>query len=197
MQLAGFFSIIVGNSFFKHLDFMHIDERKLLCYTVFEDVIHPAGDIMLPMNDHKEESRMKKLVIYLLIFTMAFSLTACAAANKSITDLETFKEQILADWCKIRNYNADEESFIQFWYYGTDNGYHIVMFNLRGGGLCDMRIERIAGYTFDGMNSSCKLMAYKDGEFVDLLTAYEDGLISKEAIAKAAQLNAERKNATE
>ena len=151
---------------------------------------------------------MKKLVIYLLIFTMAFSLTACAASKQPvtnttcapseppITDLEAFEEQVLADYIEYRKADKDAR-FDAFQYYGTDNGYHIVLLRLWGPHQSDVSKAVIAGTVFYHMGGSLNLKAYKNGEFTDLWLAYDYGWISEEAIAKAAELHNEIYNIDE
>ena len=139
---------------------------------------------------------MKKLITYILLFILMFTLTACAAAEQPITDLKAFEEQVLADWIKFKNGPANDD-FDLFNYYGTDNGYHILRFRAKGVFTADVRKEVVAGYVFENLGSGILLKAYKNGEFIDLQEAYVKGLIRKEAIAKAAELHAEEKNAIE
>ena len=144
---------------------------------------------------------MKKLIVYFLLLAFAFSFTACATANKPITDLKAFEEQVFADY--IEQYypgsypHERPTEVMAFRYYGTDNGYHIILLHC-GSGVFLPAQEKIviADCTFI-IATGEKLMAYKNGKFTDLRIAYRDGLVSKEAIAKAAELHAERKNATE
>ena len=136
---------------------------------------------------------MKKLIVCILILAFALSFAACAAANQPVTDVDALEEQVNADWAKKQN--VDEGTKVSsFRYYGTDNGYHIVMFNY-GVTMGVVRNYTIAGYTFD--NCATHFMAYKNGKFTKLNTAYLLRMVSKEAIAKAAELHAENKNATE
>ena len=128
---------------------------------------------------------MKKLIVCILLLTFVFSFTACAAANQAVTDVDALEEQVNADWAKKQN--VDEGTKVSsFRYYGTDNGYHIVMFNY-GVTMGVVRNYKIAGYTFD--NCATHFMAYKNGKFTKLNTAYLLRMVSKEAIAKAAELH--------
>ena len=144
---------------------------------------------------------MKKLIVYFLLLAFAFFFTACATANKPITDLKAFEEQVFADY--IEQYypgsypHERPTEVVDFRYYGTDNGYHIILLEC-GSGVYLPAQENvvIADCTFK-VSSGKHLRAYKNGSFTDLRIAYRDGLVSKEAIAKAAELHAERKNATE
>lgn len=141
---------------------------------------------------------MKKLITYILLLSIAFSFTACAAANQPVTDLAAFEEQVLADWVERKNESIKlPHKFDVFRYYGTDNGYHIILFRLEGPHTTDTVSKSIAGYTFDQLGAGRQLMAYKNGEFIDLQIAYFFRMVSKDAITKAAELHAEKKNSTE
>ena len=128
---------------------------------------------------------MKRLIAFTLLLSLLLLLPACAAANQPVTDVDALEEQVNADWAKKQN--VDEGTKVSsFRYYGTDNGYHIVMFNY-GVTMGVVKNLTIAGYTFD--NCATHFMAYKNGKFIDLKTAYFFRLVSKEAIAKAAELH--------
>ena len=130
---------------------------------------------------------VKKLTVCILILAMLLSFSACAAANLSASDVKALEEQILADKRKEPGY--DNYQFREFHYLGTDNGYHIVWYSVKGYELCDApSIIKIKGYEFM-IGGSWYLEAYKDGELIDLRLAYKNGLISDEAIAKAAELD--------
>ena len=144
---------------------------------------------------------MKKLIVFTLLLAFAFSFAACAAANQPVTDLKAFEEQVFADYIEAfypDSYPHERPTEVKtFRYYGTDNGYHIILLECESGAyLQGQENVNIADCTFI-VSPGKHLMAYKDGDFIDLRIAYRDGLISKEAIAKAAKLHAERKNATE
>ena len=147
---------------------------------------------------------MKKWIALALICTILFVIPACAA-NEPITDLKAFEEQVFADY--LEQYYAEKKPHEKptevhtFRYYGTDNGYHIIYLHCwRGVEVFFPAYEKvnIADSTFElELNSSKHLMAYKKGKFIALSLAYRKGLVSKEAIAKAAELHAARKNATD
>ena len=145
---------------------------------------------------------MKKMIALSLICTILFLIPACAA-NEPITDLKAFEEQVFADY--LEQYYAEKKPHEKptevhtFRYYGTDNGYHIIYLHC-GEGIFFPAVEKvnIADSTFElPINSYKHLMAYKKGKFIALSLAYHKGLVSKEAIAKAAELHAARKNATD
>ena len=143
---------------------------------------------------------MKKLIALALICTILFVIPACAA-NEPITDLKAFEEQVFADYLEqyyAGTYPHERPTEVQrFRYYGTDNGYRIILLRC-GSGVYFPAVENvvIADCTFE-VSSSKHLMAYKKGKFIELSLAYRNGLVSKEAIAKAAELHAENKNATD
>ena len=144
---------------------------------------------------------MRRLIAITVVLSVFLLLPACAAANQPVTDLKAFEEQVFADYIEAfypDSYPHERPTeVITFRYYGTDNGYHIILLECESGAyLQGQENVNIADCTFI-VSPSKHLMAYKDGDFIDLRIAYRDGLISKEAIAKAAELHAERKNATE
>lgn len=128
---------------------------------------------------------MKRLIAFTLLLSLLLLLPACAAANQPVTDVDALEEQVNADWTKKQK--TDKGTNVSgFRYYGTDNGYHIVMFNY-GVTMGVVKNLTIAGYTFD--NCATHFMAYKNGKFTKLNTAYLLRMVSKEAIAKAAELH--------
>ena len=141
----------------------------------------------------------KKLFALILAFVLLL-LPACAA-NQPITDLKAFEEQVFADYIEQYypgTYPHERPTEVQtFRYYGTDNGYRIILLRC-GSGVYFPAVKNvvIADCTFE-VSSSKHLMAYKKGKFIELSLAYRNGLVSKEAIAKAAELHAARKNATD
>ena len=73
---------------------------------------------------------------------------------------------------------------------------HIIFFHSGYDNIASAWTREAAGYSFDG-GGNAQLVAYRKGEFIDLKEAYEKGIISKKAIAKAAELHAAKKNATD
>ena len=73
--------------------------------------------------------------------------------------------------------------------YGMDNGYVILMVNPIMD-YCVLGKERIAGYKF-AMPNRFYMYAYKNGEFYDLHSAYYEGYVSKEGIARAFEAHKE------
>ena len=138
---------------------------------------------------------MKKWIAIFVFLSFLLSLPACVASNNPITDVAELEKQVAADWGEHTGFPY-EMKFIHFYYYGTNNGYHIIYFRSVYANSCESHIVEIAGYQFDSGIGS-QLMAYKNGVFFDLQEAYYSGLVSKKAVAKAAELHAARKNATE
>lgn len=124
---------------------------------------------------------MKRLVAFTLLLSLLL-LPACAAPNAlyTVDDVDALKEQIDAD------YFAQKSKYIPgVQYYISENEYHIICF---GTALQAETTKVIAGYRFT-YGTSFMLMAYKDGVFIHLEEAYQKGLVSKKAIAKAAELH--------
>ena len=129
---------------------------------------------------------MKRLIAFTLLLSLLL-LPACAAPNAlyTVDDVDALKEQINAD------YFAQKSKYIPgVQYYISDNEYHIICF---GTALQAETTKVIAGYRFTH-GTSFVLMAYKDGVFIHLEEAYQKGLVSKKAIAKAAELHEAEKN---
>ena len=129
---------------------------------------------------------MKKTIAFILLICVFFLLvTGCKAAVNS----EAIMEEV--------NAIMTEEYGFVVWsrYYLEDNGYHIIQCRA-GVGITAIGDYYAAGICFPGA-WAVPFQAYKDGEFIDLNEAYEAGLVSKEAIEKAAEIYAEYKKPTE
>lgn len=98
------------------------------------------------------------------------------------------RDQLDADYAKIN------EDYIPLWYgeddlydqsriYGEDNGY-ILFFDCGGMRMQAHTTKMIGGVEFF-YPTSFGFYAYKDGEFIEAEEAYEQGLISYEALVKA------------
>ena len=135
---------------------------------------------------------MKRLITFVLLLTLMFSLASCAASNAlyAVDNIDALKEEVDAAW-KSRAGSSTRD----LRYYGSFNGYHIVEFVTTDPYENAVTTKNIAGYKFK-RNTSFYLMTYKDGVFIKLEDAYQLGLISEEAIAKASGLSAEKKDAT-
>ena len=132
---------------------------------------------------------MKKWIVFsvcLLILLLLLPLIdAYTGTDQPVSNVTALEAQIYDDY--IEQYYPDTypherpSDLYMFRYFATDNGYHIISW---GGMLCDVKDVKIAGYSFGG-SSDTKLMAYKNGKFFDLKTAYLLGLVSKDGIARA------------
>ena len=88
---------------------------------------------------------MKKWIALALICTILFVIPACAA-NEPITDLKAFEEQVFADYLKQYypgTYPHERPTEVQrFRYYGTDNGYRIILLRC-GSGVYFPAVENV------------------------------------------------------
>ena len=133
----------------------------------------------------------KKLVALILLCSILLILPACAAADAPyvVDDVDALKEEVNAAW-KGRTASSP----VDLLYLGSCNGYHIVEF-YPSVVQPAVTTKHVAGYEFTRWNTF-HLKAYKNGAFIELEDAYQLGLISEEAIAKASGLSAEKKDAT-
>ena len=128
---------------------------------------------------------MKRLTAIILVLSLFLLLSACAATDQTVSDVDALEEQVNADWAKKQNVDKGTK-VSSFRYYGTDNSYHIVMFDY-GVTMGVVKNYTVAGYTFD--NCATHFMAYKNGKFTKLNTAYLLRMVSKDAISKAFALH--------
>ena len=138
----------------------------------------------------------KKLFALILAFILLLLLPACASSSLLTAEEVAALEEQVADELDYQAPLQQEMKFGWFGYYGTENGYHIIFYHTVYDNIANQWTRDIAGYSFYG-GGNAQLVAYKKGEFIDLRDAYASGLISKEATAKAAELHAARKNATD
>ena len=131
---------------------------------------------------------MKKCV-YLLLVIMVF--TACVGCgNKASAELtDKLRSEIVEKWREKTGLEAQWDG--KSGYYGTYNG--IVVFNNNGidYGVGVMYLDAITKITVGGMDFSWPnaftIYAYKDGQFYNLETAYENGLLTKKNIERIAE----------
>ena len=138
----------------------------------------------------------KKLIALILVFVLLLLLPACASSSLRTAEEVAALEEQVADELDYQAPLQQEMKFDWFGYYGTENGYHIIFYHTVYDNIANQWTRDIAGYSFDG-GGNAQFVAYRKGEFIDLRDAYASGLISKEAIAKAAELHAANKNATD
>lgn len=138
----------------------------------------------------------KKLFALILVLVLLLLLPACASSSLLTAEEVAALEEQVADELDYQAPLQQEMKFDSFGYYGTENGYHIIFYHTVYDNICTSWTRDIAGYSFYG-GGNAQLVAYKKGEFIDLKEAYEKGIISQKTIAKAAELHAARKNATD
>lgn len=123
---------------------------------------------------------MKKYVYFLLLAVLFTMLMGCG--NKESTALSAeMKAEMDAAWLKQNGrklpWNGEDG------YYGTYNGAVVY---LESGQLSAVTEKEVAGETFVWPRSFV-IYAYKDGEFYDLETAYEKGVLTKKNIKSIAK----------
>jgi len=131
--------------------------------------------------------KFKFCTLMLLIIALCLCAVPVAAANDNQLTEEQ-ETQIKEDYAAWMNglYPDEEEPWEpedvgQLKYYGDYNEYMVLEFNDWHGGdtLCVVVERHIAGYVFELANPITVLCVYKDGEFIDLEVAYEDGLLTQ------------------
>lgn len=131
---------------------------------------------------------MKKYVYFLLLAVLFTSFIGCA--NKGSAELSAeaktglsaeVKAEMEAAWLKQNGrelpWNGEDG------YYGVYNGAVVY---LESGPLTAVTEKEVAGETFVWPRSFV-IYVYKDGEFYDLETAYENGLLTKKNIKSIAK----------
>ena len=136
---------------------------------------------------------MKRLIASILVLSLFLLLPACAADNQAVTDVKALEKEVTAALWK-HQYLPEGTGIGAFRYYGTDNGYHIVFFTPPA--VLGEKTIVVADSSFN-YHETFYLIAYKNGKVIDLETANAQGIVSKEAIAKAAELHELGQNATE
>jgi len=133
----------------------------------------------------------KKVILIIALAVLVILGTVFAVLNiRTAGELSRWQKIEIEYWYK-RQFEvelglwADE---IGVWYegrtryYGTENGY-IILFKLENVLLGNETGQTIAGYRFkNGNGRILNFYAYKDGKFIELEDAYEQGLISKDMI---------------
>lgn len=102
-----------------------------------------------------------------------------------------FKKEFKLRW------STEKEPKGEAFYCGHDNGYDILVFtpeldsSLSISGSKEFSVKIGGDVEFAHLNGETELYAHKDGEFIKLADAYEDGLITKEALEEASKLHSE------
>ncbi len=131
---------------------------------------------------------MKKiiaLVLSLLMLLLCFC--SCASDNSQEDDSwywsEELEYEIKKGFYKESHSNFDESKFdpdkVHLDYFGTYNGYHAVLNT--GIGSMVVTPREVGGHLFL-FGTSNIILLYKDGEFIEFHTAFEEGKISQEDI---------------
>ena len=119
---------------------------------------------------------MKKLCSLLLVICLLTGLfSGCTASNRTLSDFQ--KDMISEAVHRLDGYSV---SWTVAYYYGKFDGYHVL---LNPGGLMTAQSEEIGEYTFH-YTSGFHMYAYKLGKAYSLQDAYEQDLISDEAMAQ-------------
>lgn len=128
------------------------------------------------------------LLVLVLLVIIFDSLVSFSPAIISVRE----KRQLTSDFFRFRaGYNN------YFWYYagarshncrcyGRDNGYILFFYSDH-----HLKMDYENTLVIDGVEfcnpDPFSLYAYKDGKFIDIVKAYEQGLISRDALLKAQQ----------
>ena len=119
---------------------------------------------------------MKKLCSLLLVICLLTGLfSGCTASNRTLFEFQ--KDEISAAVQRLDGVAVDWK---WGYYYGKFDGYHIVM---NPGQLAMIGGIRVGDYLFR-YGSSFQIYACKNGTAYFLKDAYENGLISDEALAE-------------
>lgn len=139
------------------------------------------------------QTNMKKAIIVIAVFLL-FGLAAGLISSQFVYSPAPItlaeRNQLDADFSEFLHDNyvpkwySDDEPLGYCRIYGRDNGY--IIFYFRGG----FRIFDTGPIVIDGIaigeRDAPLLYAYKNGEFILLQEAYEQGLISRAALIAAA-----------
>lgn len=97
------------------------------------------------------------------------------------------EEKLIADYAVFIGMDSDNNRISVEDYYGTYNGCEAVIM-YHGAGMTDDEKEIIvAGYTFWFSSGSYDFRMHKDSSFIDINTAYDEGLLTDEDIDRIYQ----------
>ena len=139
----------------------------------------------------KEESVMfKKISLFLVLVLVIGALSACAGSMPKLS--EEKKVEIEDTWYTQYRWRWHDEGG-RCRYYGTYEGYDI-LFNQMGELFADViGTQKIAGIEFFSGNPF-NFYGYRDGKLYEVHELYEQGKLSAESIASAAEIhNSEEK----
>lgn len=151
---------------------------------------------------------MKKIAFFFAGIILLGTICGCSASKKpqntepeklinspapveeeTLDQIEkAYKSQFKKEF-KLRWYDGETPS-AQAYYCGNDNGYDILIFDESQGGLADVTgsVKICGEVEFDHVNANTSLYAYKDGEFIKLADAYNEGLVTKEGLEDASNI---------
>ena len=97
------------------------------------------------------------------------------------------KEKLIADYAAFIGIDSENNWISVEDFYGTYNGCEAVIM-YHGAGMTDDEKEIIvAGYTFWFSSGSYDFRLHKDSSFIDINTAYDEGLLTDEDIGRIYQ----------
>ena len=143
---------------------------------------------------------MKKICWFLTLVLLLGCFAGCQEAPAAQRSIEN-EDGTLSDWMKEETEAAYQKQFgVRLgWpedpadddvrYYGTENGYVFIF--VRGVFQNVGRVE-IAGRTFT-YDKHFHLYAYRDGKFIALKDAFEQGLVSESAVDNARKIHLDYK----
>ncbi|MBE6959985.1 MAG: hypothetical protein E7448_04605 [Ruminococcaceae bacterium] len=142
---------------------------------------------------------MRKVCLFLIVVFLLGCFSGCLQLKELINGPIENDDGTLSDWMKEeileaykKQYNIEYskdiweyESHIR--YYGTENGY---VFLYENTGMCALGELRVGGRVFNS-NYVFVITVYKDGKFMKLEDAFEQGLVTKSTIAKIWEVHQE------
>ena len=128
---------------------------------------------------------MKKLSWFLIIVLLLGCFAGCQQAPEGYGEELTSRQKAAITQAYKKQFGVAIHS--QWRYYGTENGYAFIF--VEGVLTAQSKIE--IGPRVFRHGSSFALFAYKDGTFIELKNAYEQGLVSLDAITSACQIHRE------
>jgi len=131
----------------------------------------------------------KKISLFLALVLVIGALSACAGSSPKLSDER--KEVIDSVWLAQhanKKWNWYDGYRGLCCYYGTYQGYDILLHQQSGVTSIDGGSEEIAGYLFSSIDPF-DLLGYRNGIFYDVSDLYNDGKLSKESIAAAFEVH--------
>lgn len=150
---------------------------------------------------------MKRIAFVLTLVILLGLFTGCQKETRYTPDLpeediQRIEEAYAKKFGKDAIWFNPETLRGRLFYIGSDNGYLILIHNvpnatlqldikdkttLSSAGPSRQKKDLDSDIILKWVESDTEYYAFKDGEFLELTLVYEDGLISKEALKKAAK----------